>query len=250
MELRLDGKVVLVTGASSGLGERFATVLAASGAKVALGARRLDRLAHLEASIKQQGGTAYSVALDVTQIASIDLAIDRIERDFGPIDVLVNNSGVSVTKKLGDYTEADFDHVMDTNAKGAFFVAQSVGKRMMTRAGGRIINIASVAGVRNLSRIGVYGMSKAAVIHMTRAMAGEWARFGINVNAICPGYIETELNRDYWATDGGKKLISLLPRRRVGHPSDLDGLIVYLASDASGIVNGAVITADDGHAVI
>lgn len=249
MELRLDGKTALVTGASSGLGERFAAVLAQSGARVALAARRVDRLQAIEQSIRQGGGTAYSLALDVTDATAIDAAVDQVEREFGAIDILVNNSGVSVTRKFGDYDEADYDYVMDTNAKGAFFMAQAAGKRMVGRGRGRIINIASVAGLKNLSRIGVYGMSKAAVIHMTRAMAGEWGRFGVNVNAICPGYIETDINRDYWGTDGGRKLMALLPRKRVGQPGDLDGLLVYLAADASGFVNGAVIAADDGLSI-
>lgn len=249
MELRLDGKIALVTGASSGLGERFATVMAASGAKVALAARRTDRLQTLAQGIQQQGGAAYAIALDVTQVGAIDPAIERIEREFGAIDILVNNSGVSVAKKFGDYDEADYDQVMNTNTKGAFFIAQAVGKRMVTRGRGRIINVASVAGLKAVSRIGVYGMSKAAVIQMTRAMAGEWGRFGVNVNAICPGYIETEINRDYWGTEGGRKLMALLPRKRVGQPQDLDGLLIYLASEASGFVNGAVISADDGLSI-
>lgn len=249
MELRLDGKTALVTGASSGLGQRFATVLAASGAKVALAARRTDRLQTLAQDIQQQGGAAYALALDVTQVGAIDAAIERVEREFGAIDILVNNSGVSVTKRFGDYDEADYDQIMNTNAKGAFFIAQAVGKRMVARGRGRIINVASVAGLKPVSRIGVYGMSKAALIHMTRAMAGEWGRFGVNVNAICPGYIETEINRDYWGTEGGRKLMALLPRKRVGQPADLDGLLVYLAADASGFVNGAVISADDGLSV-
>lgn len=249
MDLRLDGKTALVTGASSGLGERFAAVLAASGAKVALAARRTDRLQTLAQDIQQQGGAAYALALDVTQVGAIDAAIERVEREFGAIDILVNNSGVSVTKRFGDYDEADYDQIMNTNAKGAFFIAQAVGKRMVARGRGRIINVASVAGLKPVSRIGVYGMSKAALIHMTRAMAGEWGRFGVNVNAICPGYIETEINRDYWGTEGGRKLMALLPRKRVGQPADLDGLLVYLAADASGFVNGAVISADDGLSV-
>ncbi len=249
MELRLDGKIALVTGASSGLGERFASVLADSGAKVALAARRVDRLQTLEQAIRQRGGTAFPIAMDVTKVADIEAAVERIEREFGAIDILVNNSGVSVTKKLGDYDESDYDTIMDTNLKGAFFVAQSIGKRMVTRGRGRIINIASVAGLRTVSRINLYGMSKAAVIQMTRAMASEWARFGVNVNAICPGYIETEMNSAYWETEGGRKLTALLPRKRVGQPQDLDALIVYLAADASSFVNGAVIAADDGLSV-
>lgn len=246
MDIRLDGKVALVTGASSGLGERFATALAESGARVALAARQLDKLDALRAAIVKTGGAAFPIALDVTKIAEIDPAVDRIEREFGPIDILINNSGVSVQKRFGDYTEADFDFMMDTNAKGALFVAQSVGRRMLARGQGRIINIASVAAVKVVPGIGAYGMTKAAVVQMTKGMAVEWGRRGVNVNAILPGYIETGMNRDYWATEGGKKLISLLPRKRVGQPSDLDGLIVYLASDASHFVNGAIISADDG----
>ena len=246
MEIRLDGKVALVTGASSGLGERFATVLAESGAKVALAARQIDRLERLRAAIEKAGGSAFPIALDVTKVADIDPAIERVEREFGAIDILVNNSGVSVQKRFGDYTEADFDFMMDTNAKGALFVAQSVGRRMLVRGQGRIINIASVAAVKVVPGIGAYGMTKAAVVQMTKGMAVEWGRRGINVNAVLPGYIETGMNRQYWATEGGKKLISMLPRKRVGQPSDLDGLIVYLASDASQFVNGAVISADDG----
>lgn len=249
MDLRLDGKTALVTGASSGLGERFALLLAEAGARVALAARRTDKLEALQHTIESRGGKAFPVALDVTRIADIDPVIDRVEREFAPIDILVNNSGVSVTKRLGEYTEADYDFVMDTNTKGAFFVAQSVGSRMAARGRGRIINVASVGGLVVLPRISVYCMSKAAVVHMTKAMAKEWGRAGVNTNAICPGYIETEINRDWWKTEGGQKLIGMLPRKRVGQAEDLDGLVLLLASDASHFMNGAVITADDGLAV-
>ena len=161
-----------------------------------------------------------------------------------------NNSGVSVTKRLAEVEEADYDQVMDTNAKGMFFVAQAVGKSMIAgKRPGRIVNIASVAGLRVLGQLSVYGMSKAAVVQLTRSLALEWGRHGINVNALCPGYIETEINRDYWDTDGGRKLVAMLPRRRVGKPEDLDALVLLLCSDASGFVNGAVIAADDGLAV-
>lgn len=249
MELRLDGKTALVTGASSGLGERFATVLAESGARVALAARRVERLEGLKAAIAKRGGEAFSLDLDVTKVDEIEPAIARIENEFGSIHILVNNAGVSRAKYLSEVEASDFDYVMNTNFKGAFFVAQSVARRMMKRRAGRIINIASLAGLKVLPRIGVYAMSKAGVIHMTRAMALEWGRYGINVNAICPGYIETEMNRDHWSTDAGKKLLAMLPRNRVGQPADLDGLLVYLASDSSGFVNGAVINADDGFGV-
>jgi NAD(P)-dependent dehydrogenase (short-subunit alcohol dehydrogenase family) len=174
-------------------------------------------------------------------------AIAAAERDFSPIDILINNSGVGGQKRLAEVEEEDYDQVMDTNARGAFFVAQAVARSLVARrAPGRIVNIASAAGLRPMSQIGIYSASKAAFIHMTRAMALEWGRHGINVNAICPGYIETDINREYWATEAGKKLVNMLPRKRVGKPEDLDGLVLLLASEHSHFINGAVIAADDG----
>lgn len=251
----LTGRTALVTGASSGLGARFATVLAENGAHVVLAARRVERLEKLRSSIEAAGGAASVLALDVTDFDAIDAAIGSAEAQAGPIDILVNNSGVSTTQRLLDVKPADFDFVFDTNVKGAFFVGQAVGRRMVERAKSgpgreaRIINVASMAGLKALAQIGPYAMSKAAVIHMTRAMALEWGRFGINANAICPGYIRTELNDAHWETEGGQRLIAMLPRRRVGSPEDLDGLLLLLASGRSGFINGAVIAADDGFAL-
>jgi len=247
MELRLDGRTALVTGASSGLGWRFATVLAQAGAQVAIAARRTDRLARLRDEIRAAGGRAHPVAIDVTDVASVRAGVREAETALGPLDILVNNSGVSVTKRAAEIEEDEFDFVMDTNAKGAFFVAQAAGRAMIAaKRPGRIVNIASVAGLRVLGHLSVYCMSKAAVVHMTRALAHEWGRYGINVNALCPGYIATEINRDYWETEAGRKLVGTLPRRRVGKPEDLDGLLLLLAAEQSDFVNGAVISADDG----
>jgi len=256
--LDLSGRVALITGASGGLGEQFAKTLAKAGAAVVLASRRTDRLMALRAHIEADGGDAHVVALDVTDIASIKAAIAHAETQVGPIDILINNSGVSTTQRLQDVTEDDYDFIFDTNTKGSFFVAQEVAKRMLARSkgsapgtfvGGRIINIASMAGLKVLPQIGVYCMSKAAVIQMTKAMAIEWGRFGINVNAICPGYIDTEINHHHWETEQGQKLISMLPRKRIGHPADLDAVLVMLASNESHFVNGAVIAADDGFGV-
>jgi NAD(P)-dependent dehydrogenase (short-subunit alcohol dehydrogenase family) len=191
----------------------------------------------------------------VTQQASIADAVEHVERTVGPVDILVNNSGVSTTQRLTEVTAADFDHVFATNVKGAFFMAQAVAQRMIARAKaspdfrGRIVNIASIAGLRVLPQIGVYCMSKAAVIQMTRAQALEWGRYGINVNAICPGYIRTEINEAYWDTEGGQKLVQMLPRRRVGRPEDLDGTLLLLVAEESQFINGAIIAADDGLSV-
>jgi len=236
IEVNFNGKVALVTGASSGLGARFAKILAEAGAQVVLAARRVERLKELRAEIESNGGAAHLVALDVTDYASIKSAIAHAETEAGPIDILINNSGVSSTQRLVDVTPEDYRQVMDTNLQGAFFVAQEAAKRMILRAKGdptrqhRIVNIASVAGLRVLSQIGVYCMSKAGVVQMTKAMALEWGRYGINVNAICPGYIETEINREYFQSEGGQKLIDMLPRKRIGHPEDLDGLLLLLSA--------------------
>ena len=251
----LSGRVAFITGASGGLGAQFAKTLSRAGAAVVLASRRMDRLKDLRALIEGEGGAAHVVELDVTNPDSIKSAVAHAETEVGGIDILVNNSGVSTTQRLQDVAEADYDFIFNTNVKGAFFVAQEVGKRMLARArgaapgtytGGRIINIASMAGLKVLPQIGVYCMSKAAVVQMTRAMAVEWGRFGINVNAICPGYIDTEINHHHWETEQGQKLVQMLPRKRVGKVEDLDALLVLLASGQSHFVNGAVIAADDG----
>jgi len=254
----LAGRVALVTGASSGLGAQFAKTLSVAGAAVVLAGRRVERLKALRAEIEAAGGDAHVLALDVTDLDSIKSAVAHAETEMGSIDILINNSGVSTSQKLTEVSADDYDFVMDTNVRGAFFVAQEVGKRMLGRArgstpgtftGGRIVNIASMAGLRVLSQIGVYSMSKAAVIHMTRAMALEWGRYGINVNAICPGYIDTEINHHHWSTEQGKKLVEMLPRKRVGQPQDLDTTLLMLCAKESHFINGAVIQADDGFGI-
>ncbi|MBV7426908.1 SDR family oxidoreductase [Acidovorax sp. sif1233] len=254
----LSGRVAFITGASSGLGAQFARTLARAGAGVVLASRRVEKLKELRARIEGEGGDAHVIELDVTDHASIKSAVAHAETEMGSIDILVNNSGVSTTQRIQDVTPEDYDFIFDTNVKGAFFVAQEVGKRMLARSrgaapgsftGGRIINIASMAGLKVLPQIGAYCMSKAAVVQMTKAMAMEWGKFGINVNAICPGYIDTEINHHHWNTEQGKKLIDMLPRKRVGNAQDLDALLVMLASDQSHFINGAVIAADDGFAV-
>lgn len=256
IEVNFEGKIALITGASSGLGARFAKVLAQAGAQVVLAARRTNRLKELRAEIEADGGAAHVVQLDVTDYASIKSAIAHAETEAGPLDILVNNAGVSSSQRLLEVTPDDYAYVMDTNLRGAFFVAQEVAKRMVTRAKGdskkqhRIVNIASVAGMRVVPGLGIYCMSKAAVIHMTKAMALEWGRYGINVNAICPGYISTEINQEFLDSDDGRKLIASLPRNRVGAPEDLDGLLLLLAAEESRFLNGTIVNADDGMSVI
>ena len=254
----LSGRVALVTGASSGLGAQFARTLSAAGAAVVLAGRRVEKLKDLRAELDGAGGDAHVVELDVTDHDSIKSAVAHAETEVGSIDILVNNSGVSTTQRVQDVTPKDFDFVFDTNVKGSYFVAQEVGKRMIARSrgaapgtftGGRIVNVASMLGLRPVPQLSVYSMSKAAIIHMTKALALEWGRFGINVNALCPGYIDTEINHHHWQTEQGQKLIQMLPRKRVGQPTDLDAMIVMLCSDQSHFVNGAVLAADDGFTI-
>ena len=251
----LSGRVAFITGASSGLGAQFARTLSRAGAGVVLAARRIDRLKTLRAEIESEGGDAHVVLLDVTDHDSIKSAVAHAETEMGTIDILVNNSGVSTAQKLVDVQPDDFDYMFNTNTKGAFFVAQEVAKRMIARSrgaapgtytGGRIVNVASMAGLKVMGQIGVYCMSKAAVVHMTRAMALEWGRFGINTNALCPGYIDTEINHKHWQTEAGKKLINMLPRKRVGLPKDLDAALMMLCANESRFINGAIVSADDG----
>ncbi|MBO6827828.1 MAG: SDR family NAD(P)-dependent oxidoreductase, partial [Sneathiella sp.] len=243
----LEGKHALVTGASSGLGWQFALTLARAGAKVSLAARSVDKLEALAKEIEAFDGRALPVRMDVTDINSIQEGVAAAETELGPVDILVNNSGVSALSPSERISEEDFDFVMDTNAKGAFFVAQAVGQSMIKHGkGGKIVNIASVASQRVLKQNIAYCMSKAAVKHMTQALADEWGRYKIQVNCINPGYIVTGINRDYWETDAGKKLISRLPGRRVGYPSHLDGTLLLLAGPGSDFMTGSIIEVDDG----
>ncbi len=257
-QIDLAGRVAFVTGASSGLGAQFARTLARAGAGVVLAARRIERLKTLRAEIEAEGGDAHVVGLDVTDPVSIRAAVAHAETEMGAIDILVNNSGVGSTQKLAEVTAAEYDQVMSVNTRGAFFMAQEVARRMIARSkgeapgtftGGRIVNVASMAGLRVFHGLGVYCISKAAVVQMTRAMALEWGRYGINVNALCPGYIDTELNHHVWSTEAGQKMVQAMPRKRVGQPQDLDAVLMMLCANESHFVNGAVISADDGQAL-
>lgn len=251
MQTNLAERIALVTGASSGLGSQFARVLAANGALVVLAARRVERLKELRAEIESQGGEASVVQMDVTDLESIAGAVNHVEAEVGPIDILVNNSGVSTTQRLTEVTAVDFDFVFNTNTRGAFFVAQEVAKRMIARSKqaqdfrARIINVASVAGLRPVAQIGVYCMSKAAVVHMTRAQALEWGRYGINVNAICPGFFPSKMSRGLLEVIGDD-VIAHTPLGRLGGEEDLKGIAVFFAAEASRHVTGQYVAVDGG----
>ncbi|WP_022721161.1 SDR family oxidoreductase [Rhodopseudomonas sp. B29] len=243
----LAGEVVLITGASQGLGRRFARVVAQRGAAVLLAARQTGKLAALEQEIASAGGRAAAVQMDVADVAGLAVAVDRAEAAFGPVTVLVNNAGIAVEKLAVDQTEADWDMVMGANLKGAYFLATEIARRMIVRQhGGNIINIASVLGDGVMKAVSPYAISKAGIIHATKALALELAGRGIRVNALAPGYIDTDINHDLWATPAGEKLIKGIPQRRVGREEDLDGAILLLVSKASTYMTGSVVTVDGG----
>lgn len=246
----LSGKVALVTGASSGLGVHFARTLASSGAAVAIAARRADRLSSLQAELEQAGAKAAAVDLDVQSAESISAAFDAVEGKLGGIDILVNNAGISIVKPALEMPADDWDSVVDTNLRGAWLMMQAAGKRWVAaKKPGSIVNIASILGLRTIGQVAPYNASKAGLIHLTRALAMEWARYRIRVNAICPGYIETEMNGDFWKTPAGQRLIDRIPQRRIGLPEHLDGALLLLASEAGAFMTGSIITVDGGHTV-
>jgi NAD(P)-dependent dehydrogenase (short-subunit alcohol dehydrogenase family) len=242
----LSGKTALVTGASSGLGTHFARSLGAAGASVVLAARRADRLQALQAELAKDNISAKAIDLDVQSAESVSAAFDAA----GPLDIVVNNAGISIVKPALDMPEEDWDAVVNTNLRGAWLVTQGAAKRWVAeKRPGSIVNIASILGLRTIGQVAPYNASKAGLIHLTRALAMEWARYRIRVNAICPGYIETEMNSAFWQTPGGQRLIERIPQRRIGKPEELDGALLLLASDAGSFMTGSILTVDGGHTV-
>jgi NAD(P)-dependent dehydrogenase (short-subunit alcohol dehydrogenase family) len=247
----LNGKTALITGASGGLGRHFASVLVAHGVRIAVAARRKRELEAVAAQLSAKGASmVIPIELDVTDSASVRAAIEITMRELGPVDILINNSGVSSNSAVLEQSESDWDRVLDTNLKGAFLMATEVARQL--RAAGRpgsIINIASVLGLRQASHVTPYAASKAGLIQLTKQLALELARLQIRVNAIAPGYVLTDLNREFFATDAGAQMIKRIPQRRLGSFEDLDGPLLLLASNASSYMTGSVLVVDGGHSV-
>ncbi|MGH1356250.1 MAG: SDR family NAD(P)-dependent oxidoreductase [Thalassovita sp.] len=240
-------KTALVTGASSGLGAHFGRLLAGQGFHVLLAARRLDKVAELAEEIALNGGSAEALKMDVTNVSSVDTAFDAMVR---PPDVVINNAGVAGDGLAMDMTEKVFDTVMDTNLKGVFLVSQAAARRMQAQGrGGTIVNIASILGLRVAGGVSAYAASKAGLVQLTKAHALEWARYGIRVNALCPGYIETPLNQEFFETEAGKALIRRIPQRRLGQLTDLDAPLLMLLSEGAAYVTGCALPVDGGHLV-
>lgn len=244
----LDGRLAIVTGATGTLGGFFARVLHEAGASVVLAARRVEPL-HARAS--GLGERALAVAMDVTSEASIAAAYDAAQAHFGrPCDVIVNNAGIAVTKPVLQQTAADFDQVIDVNLRGCLLVAQEGARRLVAaKQPGVIVNIASVLGIRVIPGVVGYTAAKAGLIQMTRQLAVELARYGIRVNALAPGYIATELNAEFFASEPGQAMIKRVPQRRLGQVDDLAGPLLLLASAAGAHMTGSVLTVDGGHSI-
>ncbi len=244
----LAGKRALVTGASSGLGAGFARALAGAGAELVLAARRMEPLEALAGEIAAAGGKAVAVSMDVTSAQSVERAFETMAQTGEAADIIVNNSGVSREAWIADMEEVDWDLVMDTNLKGVWRVAKASARALMTAGkGGSVINIASITARRSSQTIAAYAASKAAVEHLTRAMALEWARSGIRVNAIAPGYFLTDINADFFETDAGEAMVKRIPMRRLGQLEELSGPLLLLASDAGAYMTGATLVVDGGH---
>lgn len=248
--MSLQDRVAIVTGASSGLGAHFARMLAAQGARVVLAARRVEALEAQKAEIEAAGGRADTIGLDVCDESSVASGFAKLDAAGLHVDIVVNNAGISEAVPALSMSVQNWDRVLDTNLKGVFLVAQAAARRMQADGrGGSIVNVASILGHRVAGNLASYAASKAGVVRLTEALALEWARFGIRVNSLCPGYIETDLNREFFASDAGKALIRRIPQRRLGAPSDLDGALLLLASDAGRYMTGSSITVDGGHLV-
>ena len=252
MSQDLTSRVALVTGASSGLGRHLAARLAAAGASVVAGARRLDNLEALAAEVRATGGRIEPVRLDVEDEASIRAAYDHAEAVFGTVDVVLANAGLNAQGAAVDLPADDLAQLLRVNVQGVYLTAREAARRLIASEDstrGRIILVGSVGTLKPLPGLTAYSLSKAAVGMMGKGLAREWARWGVNVNTICPGWIETELNGEWLATEPGQKLIKTFPRRRVMKPGDLDGMVLFLASDASESITGGVFSIDEGQAL-
>lgn len=248
----LGGRVVLITGASSGLGYRFARIAAASGAQVVAAARRIEQLQQLQAEVERAGGRLLPVRMDVGDEASVVAGFDVAEQAFGTVDTIVANAGVSLPGSALGVSVSDFDQMSDVNFRGVFITAREGARRMIAagsaeRNHGRIAIVSSITAHHPASGAPIYSATKAAVAQLGRALAKDWARKGINVNVLCPGYIETDMNEHIWETEGGKALLAGFPRRRIMDASALDPMLLYLCSDACAQITGSVFTMDDGQ---
>ena len=247
----LNGRIAVVTGASGGLGRLFAQVLAANGATVGLAARRYARVECIAESINAAGGSAMALEMDVTSTTSIDQALEALQLQFGPVDLVINNAGQSAVGRALDLTDEEWSTAMDVNVHAMLRVSRSASNRMIeAKIPGSIINIASILGIHVKPGAGAYAVSKAGVIQLTRILAVELARHHIRVNTLAPGYVETDMNRIFLASEAGQKMALQVPQRRTGLASELAGAILLLASNAGSYMTGSTVIVDGGHTLV
>jgi NAD(P)-dependent dehydrogenase (short-subunit alcohol dehydrogenase family) len=247
---RLDGKQALITGASSGLGQHMARTLALAGARVHLAARNIDKLSAVVDGLRADGSQAQAWALDVQDPAGVEATFAAMHGEVGPMDIVVNNAGVTNTRPLLQQNVAEWDAILDTNLRGAWLVARAAVRAMVTAGrAGAVVNIASILGERVAGGVAPYSASKAGLIQLTQSMALEWARYGVRCNALLPGYVATDLNRDFLASEAGEKLRQRVPTRRFGEAADLDGPLLLLCSDAGRHMTGVALPVDGGHLI-
>ena len=250
MNFKYDKKVVLITGASSGLGLSFANFLAEKNYNIILAGRNIQNLKSIENVLNTEEKKSIAIQMDVRSRASIDEGLEKSLSIFENIDVLINNAGISHEKHIIDYTEEDYDNLMNTNLKGAWLTASSVAKNMIkNNSGGKIVNVSSVLSSNVLPMLSLYSMSKSALVQMTKSMALEWARYNIQVNALSPGYIETDIYKHFFQTAPGKKKISQLLRKRIGKPQDLHSALLMFICRDSDFITGSELIVDDGQSL-
>jgi len=251
---RLDGRTALISGASSGLGAGFARLLASAGARVVLGARRLERVEALAAELEGEGSEALGVRLDVTDVGSVSAAFDVAESRFGTVDTVIANAGTACGGRSTDIAGNDIRSVIDTNLLGTYLVAREAAKRLIAggsreRGNGRILFVGSISAMQNHTGDAAYAATKIGIAHLARQFAKEWARQGINVNTIQPGWVHTEINDDWFHSEESRAAIAALPRRRMLEQESLDDIVLYLCSDRSEAVTGSTFTIDDGQSL-
>jgi 2-deoxy-D-gluconate 3-dehydrogenase len=249
-QMRLDSKVAVVTGAGRGLGKEIALALASAGANIGLMARTMSQLEETAREIEDYGRKAVVIPLDVAKSEEVDHAIENVTQNLGPVDILVNNAGITEQKPLVQITDEDWHRVMRINLDGPFFLCRAVGKQMIERKKGKIINIGSVLGMVGYKRFASYSTSKGALLQFTRTLALEWAKYGINVNAIALGWFLTDMNAEAMSDEQIKEAhVSRIPLGRLGRTREIGPLVIYLASQASDFMTGSVIVMDGGEMV-
>ncbi len=244
----LEGKIALVTGGGSGLGRSMSLALSNAGAEVIVAGRRTDKLENIVKEIKDKGGDSFSIVIDIQDENSINSSLKKVETMNKKIDILVNNSGISGPSWAVEQESKDWDEVINTNLRGTFLMCREVGKSMIKRKKGVVVNIASVAGMIGIQKLAAYSSSKGGVIQLTKTLAQEWAKYGIRVNALAPGYFLTDINKDYFSTESGRKMIeNYIPLKRIGIDHELSGAIIFLASEASSFMTGSTLVIDGGQ---